>query len=106
VQKICAVARHRLLLICSWDHRTSAIRDLLRASSIEAQIARVDTEPGLRAALKRQPYDAVVFVRDAHGIPLDIVRTQLLVQAPDTAVIVVDGIAEIGARVAPLLLKN
>ena len=95
-----------MLLICSWDHRTSVIRGSLREHGIEVELARVDTEPGLRAALKRAPYDAVVLVRNTSGMPQDLVETQLLVQVPATPLIVVDGVPEIGARVSQLLQKN
>src|SRR5579884_3139425 len=99
-------SRLRLLVICSWDHRSSALHESLRAAGIDAALVRVDTEPSLHAALKRGPFRAAVFVRDTAGLTDDLVRTQLLVQAPETPLVVVDDVTAVGFALAAIVHRN
>jgi len=95
--------RARLLLICSWVHRSAEIHRALEQVGIYASLVRVDVEPALRAALVRGGYAAVVFVSDTPGLQRDLVETHILLHALDTPLVVVECISAIGSALVQRL---
>lgn len=96
-------SRLRLLLIASWQHRTVDLRASLQRHGLSAQIARVDTEPALRAALARARYAAAIYIDHLRDLAIDLVQTQLLLQAPNMPLVVVKEVADAGPELARVL---
>ena len=96
-------ARLRLLLIASWHHTTAELRASLREHGLEARVARVDSEPALRAALGRGRYHAALYVRGLPGLARDLVHATLLVHAPETPLVAIAQLSEAGLELARVL---
>ena len=96
-------SRLRLLLIASWHHSTAELRASLRAHALDARVARVDTEPALRAALARGTYRAAIYVRGLPGLALDLVEAMLLLHAPGTPLVAISRIDDAGPELARVL---
>lgn len=96
-------SRLRLLLIASWHHATSELHASLRTHGLEARVARVDTEPALRAALGRGRYHAAVYVRGLPGLGIDLVQAALLLHAPETPLLAIGQLSEAGVQLARVL---
>ena len=99
-------SRLRLLLIASWQHRTADVRASLHQHGLTAQIARVDTEPGLRAALSRARYAAAIYIDHLRDLAIDLVQTQLLLQAPQTPLVVVKEASDAGPELARVMREE
>jgi hypothetical protein len=97
------MSRPSILLICSWMHRTSDLLQSLRSEAIDAVLWRVDSEPGVYAALKQRAYDVVIFCDDTPGIALDLVTTHVLLHRPDATFIVLESVDELGVRLGEAL---